>query len=180
VTVAELVPEIAVLECASVAVPRERFSSDRFQQLQVRGERLVPTGYESVDRPQSAICGDHEIRPPCSGADGSVVRRDGFQGADDSRSDCDDVPAPTAHGVDQPGRCLRDLVLLGVRRLVALRGGHPGMQRQRRDQRARGSQAAEELERERPAVEMRCLMLKVQVSLKSRENRAFLGACQIC
>ena len=55
VTVAEFVPEIAVLQRACVAVLHESCSGDGFEDLEVGGLRLVPAGQQPVNCPDTSI-----------------------------------------------------------------------------------------------------------------------------
>ena len=61
--VAELVPAVAVLERGPVAAVEELLAGGGAQQVEVRRLRLVPAGHEPVDRTETPLGRDYEVRP---------------------------------------------------------------------------------------------------------------------
>jgi hypothetical protein len=73
VDVAELVPEVPLREALGVGALEQQSPADGFEQQEVRGLGLVPSGQQTVDRPDAPFGGDDEVGPAVEGPDDPAV-----------------------------------------------------------------------------------------------------------
>src|SRR5215212_8301667 len=148
--VAELVPEIALMQGFAVGDAQVLAACEGFEHREVGGARLVQAGEHRVYRPDTALGRDDQARPASAGVRGSVPVHDGLERSHGRRPDSDDTPTRNTGGVHQAGGIGRDAVELLVGRLVVLEAGHAGVQYQGRELDASGDETGDELGRERP------------------------------